>query len=198
MNKKQEIFNSVASDEPRRMENKKTFIIMGAVALLVGIMVMGIGQVQAIEDLGNGRYILTSAELSELTDQQIADYMINSFTITHIQVHTDKIELAYNLVYVEPNGIGTYKVFNHGYQTFIPFETLNTCLELTTTANCVGILVTGVEAQTFNLPGNETITITPTYAQAYNHGVSKYNDAIALRDSITQITSMESFVAELI
>jgi len=164
---------------------------------MVGLFVM-MASVTAVEVLENGDVILTASELAGLTDQQIADYMVSQFVISDINVHQDKIEIVYNLVYVEPtHNNNTYRVFNNGYQTYIEYSLLEQCLSLTTMNNCVGILVTNTEAQTFDLGENETITITPTYVQALNQGINNYEKTLELRDSITAMGTMEEFISNL-
>jgi len=84
---------------------------------MLSLMIIGFAQVKAIEVLENGDIILTEAEFASLTDQQIADYMVSQFLISNIQIHSDKIEIVYNLVYVEPTHVNnTYRVFNHGFK----------------------------------------------------------------------------------
>jgi len=62
---------------------------------------------------------------------------------------------------------------------------------------CVGLLVTNTEAYTYNIDENTTRTITPTYVTALNQGIQKYEQTLALRDSISQMTTMESFIDQL-
>jgi len=177
----------------------KTKKIMASVlgVFMLGLFVM-MSSVTAVEVLENGDIILTATEFSSLTDQQIADYMVSQFTITDINLHNDKIEIVYNLVYVEPtHNNNTYRVFNHGYQTYVTYDLLQQCLDLSNMATCVQVLVTNTEAQTFDLGDNETITITPTYVQAFNQGVSKYQQTIELRDSISQMNTMEEFISNI-
>jgi len=161
-------------------------------------MIIGFAQVKAIEVLENGDIILTEAEFASLTDQQIADYMVSQFLISNIQIHSDKIEIVYNLVYVEPTHVNnTYRVFNHGFQTFVGYDLLQECLDLADMNTCVGLLVTNTETFTYDIGNNETRTITPTYVQAYAQGVSKYQQTIEMRDAISQMTTMEEFISNL-
>jgi len=104
------------------MKNKTLGIFIG-ITFMLSLMIIGFAQVKAIEVLENGDIILTEAEFASLTDQQIADYMVSQFLISNIQIHSDKIEIVYNLVYVEPTHVNnTYRVFNHGFQTYVTYE----------------------------------------------------------------------------
>jgi len=179
------------------MKNKTLSIFVG-ITLVLSLMVLGFAQVRAIEVLENGDIILTSQEFVSLSDEQIATYMYNEFTISEINLQNDKIEIVYNLVYVEPtHNNNTYRVFNHGFQTYVTYDLLQECLSLVDMTTCVGLLVTNTEAYTYNIDENTTRTITPTYVTALNQGIQKYEQTLALRDSISQMTTMESFIDQL-
>jgi len=181
------------------MKNKNKILgITIGITLLLSLMIVGFVQVRAVEVLGNGDMVLTSTEFASLSDEQIANYMYDEFEISNIKIHEDKIEIVYNLIYVEPTHVNnTYKVFNYGYQTYVSYDLLQECLSLVNMNTCVGLLVTNTEAYTYEIENNETRTIIPTYVTALNQGVRKYQQTIELRNSISKRTTMEEFISNL-
>lgn len=181
----------------REGKMKKIYLYGGVIALAVFVVALfSISSVNALEDLGNGTYILEQSEFAALTDQQIANYMVSQLTIQEIKVHEDKIEIIYSLVHIEPthDANNTFRVFNHPYQTFVTLEDIIYCTDLTTVNNCVGYLVTNSEPFEYQISENETKTFTPTYVKAVNAGINQYNRAIEFRDSISNKVTMEDFV----
>jgi len=178
---------------------KKKNIMLGSVVGLFAVaLVLSFGMVNAFEFLDNGDIIFTEEEFSSFSDSTILGHMSDNFYISNIKLHQDKIEIDYNLIHIEPtHSNNTYRAFGHDYPTFIELDLLERCLSLADTNTCVELLVTNTEAQTFDLGNNETLTITPTYAQAVDYGLEKYYSALALRDSISGMNTMEAFIANI-
>lgn len=162
--------------------NKKIIIPMFALAL--------IGIVSALIIIDNG-YLLDRDEMSGVTDNQIANYMTNAFQIESYKVMENKIIIKYNITYVEPTSYfnnetntteSRYKVFTQPKPFIIDKSLWNECLNKTTTANCVNILVHNEEPFVYD-DGESNRTITSTYYKAKQEQLKQYERAKGIRDN---------------
>ena len=148
-----------------------------------------IGLVSALIVIDNG-YLLNRDEMSEVTDNQIADYMINTFQIDSYKIMENKIIIKYNITYVEPSSyinennesVNGYRVFTQPKPFIIQKELWNECLNVTTTATCVDILVNREEPFIYD-DGEENRTITSTYYKAKQEQLRQYERAKEIRDN---------------
>jgi len=170
------------------MKNKKIII-------LTILMIITANNATAITDLGNGEYRITQQEFADLTNQQIAQYMQNSFEIEDISIQQGGIQILYNTVMIQPYNDGTtdYHVFNHAFPAYITYDNLNLCIEMTTIETCVQLLVYEPNLQEYNI-NNETITIESTYYQAYQFGLRQYQKTISMRDNLNEQILLQGFV----
>ncbi len=153
--------------------NKKIIIPMFAVALL--------SLVSALVVLDNG-YLLDRSEMAGVGNSQIANYMENAFQIESYKIMENKIIIKYNITYVEPKQDGTYKVFTQPKPFIIQKSLWNECLNKTTTANCVNILVHNEEPFVYD-DGESNRTIVSTYAKAKQEQLRQYDRAKEIRDN---------------
>lgn len=110
---------------------------------IIGIfMLFLIGTVSAIITLENGDKIVTDADLQQITEQQISNYMNNTLEMTRYKIVQDNIFVYYNITYLEPTHINdTYRVFIQEKPFKIPGELWERCTNKTTVQNCRGYLV---------------------------------------------------------
>jgi len=153
--------------------NKKIIIPMFALVL--------IGIVSALIVIDGG-YILDKEEMSRVSNSQIANYMTNAFQIESYKIMEDKIIIKYNITYVEPTTNGTYKVFTQPKPYIIQKSLWNECLNKTTTANCVNILVHNEEPFIYE-DGESNRTIISTYTKAKQEQIRQYERAKEIRDN---------------
>jgi len=112
------------------------------IALVFG-MILLVGTVTAIITLDNGDLVLENGELAGVTNNQIANYMENSFDLTRHKVMDDKIIVYYDITYVEPthDGAESFIVFTQEKPFKISIELWNECLSKTDKDSCKTILV---------------------------------------------------------
>lgn len=161
-----------------KINMKKKIIIPIFIFLIVGIVSGFI--------ITNNGYILNKEEMANIGNDAIANYMINNFDIADYKIMENKIIIYYNITYVEPkktNGKTMYQVFTQYKPFIIEKELWNTCINLTTQANCINLLVNNPEPFIWEKNEEENITITSTYLQAYNEQVRQYYKAIKVRDN---------------
>lgn len=110
--------------------NKKKYMI-----ILFGVML--IASVSAIITLENGNKIVSDAELEQVTDQQISNYMDNNLEMTRYKKVGDDIVVYYNVTYLEPtHNNDTYRVFTQEKPFKIPGDLWELCINKTTNQNC--------------------------------------------------------------
>lgn len=172
--------------------NKKIITIA-----IIGILLLA--GVTAIITLENGDKIIESSELSQITDNQIANYMNNSLQITRHKLLNKKIIVYYNITYLEPMHVNnSYRVFTQEKPFFISIELWKKCLNKTTKSTCKNLLVDRqnpyylienitrereLENGTIITEYKETnTTIKSTYLQAIEEQTKQYDRAIVFRD----------------
>ena len=165
--------------------NKK--YVMGLFAFLM------IATVSAIIVTSNG-HILTTSEMSALSNQDIANYMDNSFERLNVTRAGDNLFVLYNIVYVEPirfyNNVTNltedgYREFSQAKKFTISISLVKQCLNKASMANCVDILVTDEEPYVYEMTVDNVarnVTIKSTYLQAYEEQGRQYQRAKEFRD----------------
>jgi len=154
----------------------------------LAILLVGIGSAVFVIP---GGYQLTKDEMSEVSDGDIANYMNNNFQIENYKLMENKIIVYYNITYVEPTKNGTetqYKVFTQPKPFIIPKSLWNECINLTTAAVCVDVLVNNEEPLNVSVGLNdnnekEYRVIYSTYYQAMKEQIAQYKRAKEIRDN---------------
>jgi len=163
---------------------KKIYMIPLFAVLLVGLVSGFI--------LYDGGYLLDRNEMSEVTNQQIQNYMENTFGIVDHKLMENRIIVYYNITYVEPTSYFNnetnetetrYKVFTQPKPFIIEKELWNTCLNETTQQNCVNILVNNPEPFIWVIDEETNLTIKSTFLQAYEEQERQYYRAKEIRDN---------------
>lgn len=145
----------------------------------------------------NGDLILSEEQFGNLSNQQIQNYMTNQFVYTHYDIDTSAIYIYYSIAVIEPTHVNdTYRVFNVDYRTDVTLSNINLCLNNYNLNVCYNNLVMGDAVIEFVNDDNETISIQPSYYQAYNRAIQSYQSAIALRDNLANKLIMQNFMNE--
>ena len=163
---------------------KKKILLM----LVLGTIFLAGAGVIAWTVLPNGDIIIEQNELAQITNQQIANYMINQFDISRHYVADDKIIVYYNIVYLEPLHMnGSYRVFTQEKPFIIKETVWDFCMNLTNDKQnvCVEYLVHKETITQYNITsGNETETleIKSTKYKAMQEQIRQYHRAVEFRD----------------
>lgn len=163
--------------------NKKILI-----TLILGIL--SIAGIFGYVVLDNGNIMLEDSEFSQVTNQQIANYMEHNLVITRYTKDNEKIKIYYNITYVEPthDENNSYRVFTQEKGFAIGLDLWSKCLNLTSQSNCKNILVDREEPFIYEIQVEENMTenmtIYSTYYKAYNEQVRQYQRAIEFRDKL--------------
>lgn len=136
---------------------KKIFLI-----LILGIILLG--SVISIINLPNGNKLLTKQEFSQLTNNQIFNYMKNNLNMTRYEILDNKILVYYNLTYVEPtHRDGLYRVFSQEKPFKINIDLYEECLNLTTLQTCKIYLVDRTTPFYYITNGNNRTILSTNY-----------------------------------
>jgi hypothetical protein len=132
--------------------NKKLLTIILGIFLLVSAT--------AIITLSNGDKYISAEELSQLSDQQIQNYLQNNFECGDETLLKDKMRIRCNITYIEPTHsdythtdennqthtvIKPYRSFTQETNFYISNELREKCLNHTTENKCIGYLKTNTE-----------------------------------------------------
>jgi|AntAceMinimDraft_4_1070372.scaffolds.fasta_scaffold05218_13 hypothetical protein len=161
---------------------------------LFAVLLMGI--VSALIIIPGG-YQLNKDEMASVSDELIANYMLNQFQIADYKLMENRIIIYYNITYVEPTFVTNtetnetetqYKVFTQLKPFIIEKDLWNQCLNITTEETCVAVLVNNPEPfywtpEVGEDEENVTIEIKSTYLQAYQEQERQYYRAREIRDN---------------
>jgi hypothetical protein len=158
-----------------------------------------IGIVSAFIVLPNG-YLLEKDEMAGINNEVIATYMVNSLNIESYKLMENKIIVYYNITYIEPteyfNGETNetetrYKVFTQPKPFIINIALWNECINLTTEAVCVDLLVNNptplVYEVTEDIGDDEPMvynrTVVSTRYLAEQEQLRQYYRSLKIRDN---------------
>lgn len=167
---------------------KKTILI-----IMIGMVL--ITSAVASVNLGNGEYLITGEELMGATNEQIANFMLNTLQIKSWNINMNGVKIFYNVIHIEPTDIeNEFGVFNYDYETTFTLQDFTVCMGEYNLNQCAEILITGNQITTFDLGNNETYNITSTYKQAYDEEVIQYYNAIELRDNLINLNELMELI----
>lgn len=164
-----------------RINNMKKILIIGIMAIML------IGMVNAIE--------VDKDVYKELTDEEIADYMISNFNLVDFSLDysDEKLYTYWSLIKVTEleNTVDVSTVWHRSDLTFnfVNWGIGNYGVETFVTYGVMGIEVINYTNN------NQNYSVTPAYLQAYNVGVNYYSNAIALRDKLNQQTDYTTLIS---
>lgn len=171
---------------------KKIYMIPLFAVILVGL-------VSAFIVLPNG-YLLEKSEMAGVNDAVIANYMVNNLNIDSYKLMEEKIIIYYNITYIEPTEYFNnetnlsetrYKVFTQAKPFIINMALWNECLNATSAAACVDVLVNNPTPLTYEVvedigddePMITNRTIVSTRYMAEQEQLRQYYRAIEIRDN---------------
>lgn len=165
--------------------NKKYLIFMLIGVFLVTIVSAGI--------LSDG--ILTKDEMAGLSNAQIGNYMEGNLNFVKYTEVEDNNFYYWNITYLEPTtwfnnetnqSEKAYREFTQAKPFKVSKSLYETCLTLTSNANCKGILITNEEPYNWTrIEDDETVStiIKSTYLMAYEEQSRQYEKAKKIRDN---------------
>lgn len=140
------------------------------------MLILGISIVNALS--------MTKSEYVQLTDRQIANYMLNTYKLNSIGLNNYRLTVYYNITYVTENRI-TDKIETKvlKYPTYLDLDDVYFCLFKYTNTICKQAMITN--SGTYNYTNNGILHKSKTtYQQGYDRGLIEYNNAIKLRDKL--------------
>jgi hypothetical protein len=170
----------------RRIKKMKKTIIIVFIALML------ISSVFAFEDLGKGEYLLTETEFSQVSDEAIAQYMANNFNINNVKINNDKLLIYYNIIVIEPSN-EQYQVKNIDYKTILDYNDFVICEINNNFDYCIDGMIFGTETYQYE-ENNKTLTYKSTNQQAIDFALSKYEQAIDLKQSISKKQKLNQII----